>query len=490
VDSDFGRFFIVGFRGTSLSKEDRSRLLKIKPSGIIFFDENIQSRIQVRTLIEEIRKLLGREILIGVDQEGGKVERLRKISTSLPSLRALGNCPQYLKEHSYILAFELLDLGFNLVFGPCADLATHESNPIIGTRSLGPDEKKVSAMLPEIIKIYQSSGLIACVKHFPGHGSSDKDSHEELPILKSQTSEYLRDLEPFRSSINAGVLSLMSAHLLLPNIDSKFPASLSKTLIEDELKSKLGFQGLIITDDLSMKALSKLSPGDRSKNAIRAGNHLVLWNQDLSKPLEALEELNKLSTEEKEDFSEKLKETKRLISLSLAQTVKKPSCAFLGAKLFKAHKEIALKIALDGLRFNKVKDQIIESLKISAGLSREITDPRFLEQVAILAFDHPKIENKAIEKACMNLIGLPLDYFRFGEIDLPLDSLFKYKNLILLSFQVSNFPKQEDFIKTLRNLARWNIIQCSCDNPDLGADIDIWGPNEVHIEALLKSILE
>lgn len=490
MEVEFGKFFIVGFKGTSLSEEDRSNLIRIKPAGIIFFDENIQSRLQVRSLVTEFRKLLGKDILITVDQEGGKVERLRKLSTSLPSLAALGRSHQYIKEHSYILAFELLDLGFNMVLGPCVDLSSNPSNPIIGTRSLGPDPEKLSLWLPEIIKVFQSSGLIACVKHFPGHGDSEIDSHEKLPVLNLSKSELEKHIEPFKYSIEAGVLSVMIGHLLVTEKDDKNPSSLSYKIIEEELKSKLKFKGLVITDDLNMGALNNYSPGTIALKALEAGNHLLLWNQDLTKVTEALNYLNKLPEEKRIFLENKLIETKKLINLALIETNKKPEAGFLSPKLFKTHKEVCLKICMNSIRFNTPLDEIINSLRVSDEVGREITDPRFLDKTVILAFDHPKIEDRAIEKAAINLIGLALDYYRFGEIEIPFDNLFKYKNLIILSFQTPNFPYQEDFIKTLREFGRWNIIQCSCDNPDPEAEVDIWGPNEVHIEALLKRILE
>ncbi len=356
---NIGNLFIVGFQGPILTPEIASTLKRIDPAGVIFFDTNIESREQVIKLVTDLKDLLGENLLISVDQEGGRVQRLRKVTTPLCSLRQLGaaayqgleELPDYvealanveaaskeaiitdsnlnlLTKHAEILCKDLLSLGFNYDYAPCVDLDTNPNNPVIGERSLGSDPKLVSEQVSVLVREYKRHGLLTCAKHFPGHGDTDLDSHLDLPVLdyearyggsgsgqlndqdsskklsKHAAIEYEKHLAPFRAAIEAGVDSVMIGHLLVKHLDDKLPASLSSRVIQGELRERLGYQGLVISDELTMKALSRFSSKpDKNissrktiashnslishhyssicKQALIAGNNLVIWNVNL-----------------------------------------------------------------------------------------------------------------------------------------------------------------------------------------------------------------
>ena len=298
---NIGKLFIVGFPGLSLSPEIAAQLTELKPAGVIFFDQNIESRKQVIKLVSDLKDLLGEDLLISVDQEGGRVQRLRKVTTPLASLRDLGKQNDAaIREHARVMCTELKDLGFNYNYAPCVDLDTNPANPVIGERSLGADPKLVSSQAQILIEEYRRYGIKSCAKHFPGHGDTDLDSHLALPILDYPKKfgfhwilDYEKHLEPFQAAIEAGVDSVMIAHLLLPHLDEKLPASLSPTIIQEELRAELGYQGLVISDELTMKALTRF--GDYTaicKQALVAGNNLVIWNVNLGDAVTVASKLN------------------------------------------------------------------------------------------------------------------------------------------------------------------------------------------------------
>ena len=184
---NFGKTFIVGFEGEELTEELASKLKKIDPAGIILFDTNLKNSEKVKKLNSDLKALLGDDLFISVDQEGGKVQRLRNVSYELPSLLSVGiTSRNSTNENSFIfsrevlinyskaLAHQLKELGFNFVYGPCADLNIEKTNPIIGSRSLGDDYRIVSEQLKVIIEELKKENILTCAKHFPGHGDSKK----------------------------------------------------------------------------------------------------------------------------------------------------------------------------------------------------------------------------------------------------------------------------------------------------------------------------
>ena len=304
---NIGSKFIVGFEGPELSSEIVSKLTKIQPAGIIFYDCNIATRDQVSKLIRDLKSLLGDDLLVTVDQEGGRVQRLRTVSPNFPSFQDLGQASDdVIRSCARELAEDLVDLGFDLSFTPCVDLKTNLNNPVIDERSFGGDLDSLLRVLKIWLSEYRKSGLKTCAKHFPGHGDTDLDSHLALPQIFSEknrariaSGELNQDefaaqhLEPFCQAINLGVEMVMIAHLMCPHLDADLPASLSSRVIQGELRERLGFGGLVCSDEMTMKALAPFADPDNyyaslTKLALEAGNDLLIWNTDLEQPLEAL----------------------------------------------------------------------------------------------------------------------------------------------------------------------------------------------------------
>ena len=283
IEKKLGQLFFIGFKGYTLSKKTKEFLRIIQPGGIIFFENNIKSKHQVKTLIKEINSLLEIKPFIAVDQEGGSVERLRNICTSTPSPWGLSKVglKELLDAHRIIIN-ELLELGFNMNLVPVLDINSNIQNPIIGTRSISANPTIVSEYGNEIIKLYSKYNIIPIAKHFPGHGDLTIDSHVSLPRLSKNLNELkVFELIPFEKAIQNKVPAIMAGHIQLPKLekDIKRPASLSKDVLVGLLRKKLAFKGLIITDELNMKGVTKNFPIHiAAYEAIKAGADLVLFN--------------------------------------------------------------------------------------------------------------------------------------------------------------------------------------------------------------------
>jgi beta-glucosidase-like glycosyl hydrolase len=516
--------FICGFKGATLDKETAAKLLELKPAGLILFDTNIEESEQLKKLISDLKDLLGEDILISVDQEGGKVERLRKVSASLPSLYALGTAsrknPDYLKSHTQLFASELIDLGFNLVFAPCLDLNTNPLNPIIGTRSLGNDTKLVSKQANAIINELKKYPLLNCAKHFPGHGDSSKDSHYSLPYIDlSEESSFNNHLEPFRAAINSEIDMVMTAHAIykLPEsiqekllgsgfnnkltqeILEKLPASINPFFVEGLLQQELKFKGLCVTDEITMKALSEFGDYKRiCELMIKAGNDLIIWNTNLDEALEIERSsptchFSKSLRERIENSIEKIRLTKNQLkdrkfqALEIQRSSSLDTSSTIKHTLEPSHREELIKEML-----NIVQDSIQIKHKAKNGLDAELSSFLPLKPDYILVFEHPKLEGEVITKVFPeakvikfskeeSLIDLVLERLKEESNEISKSSL-KY---LILTFQCWSDPKLESLILDFKKHFP-NTIQVECDFNSKIADIDLGGANLVHYKALAK----
>lgn len=265
--------FFFSIKGEELSPVERQFLKKTTPSGIIYFRRNISSLSQLTTLTTEIKKL--NIPLHGIDEEGGRVKRLPHGDWSLPSAaeQAKMSKPELLNAVKR-LGETLFSCGINLNFAPVVDISEDENDTIIGDRSFGKTTKEVVSAASSVIHSLQSTHIHPVIKHFPGHGTTTIDSHKSLPtITKSFDALSLTDIYPF-TVLKHRVDFIMTAHLLLPEIDS-LPATLSPKW-QTILREKIGFNGVIITDDLEMGALSHLSISERVNLFYQAGGDITL----------------------------------------------------------------------------------------------------------------------------------------------------------------------------------------------------------------------
>src|SRR6476620_2684047 len=255
-----GQLAITGFAGHSIPQDLRLLAREFDLGGVIFFSRNVEAPEQVAEMSHDAQALAAESPLwVSVDQEGGRVARLKRPFTVWPPMLTLGRSgDEHLAERfARALAVELRAVGISLDYTPVLDILTNPSNPVIGDRALAERAEDVARLGAVIIRTLQGEGIAACGKHFPGHGDTSVDSHHELPVVDHPPDRIERvELVPFRAAIDAEVASVMTAHVLIPALDDQRPATLSPRIIDGMLKQELGYQGLVVTDDLSMKAIS------------------------------------------------------------------------------------------------------------------------------------------------------------------------------------------------------------------------------------------
>jgi beta-N-acetylhexosaminidase len=276
-----GQLLIAGFDGTQAPVELKALAREFGLGGVILFARNITEPEEVAELCFEASRLVPElPTWVSVDQEGGRVARLKAPFTEWPPMATLGRSGDVslAERFARALAAELKAIGISLDFAPVIDINTNPRNPVIGDRALAGKADEVGRLGAAIIRGLQGEGVAACGKHFPGHGDTSTDSHHELPIVEHPP-ERLREVEfvPFRAAIAAGVATIMTAHVLIPALDEERPATLSRRVVTDLLRGELGFGGVIFSDDLEMKAVSaSFTVPEAAVLAIEAGCDGVL----------------------------------------------------------------------------------------------------------------------------------------------------------------------------------------------------------------------
>jgi beta-N-acetylhexosaminidase len=281
-----GRHFLIGLqKSVSLTEHDARLLSALQPAGIILFRDNFKRGVSYeewlssyRVLIERVRVCVGREtLLISMDHEGGAVFR------PPPPITNFGPAAKWASRSGDVgaaMGVELRSLGINLNFAPVVDIHTNPANPVIGNRAFGGEPGVVADSARNFLRAMENEGVVACPKHFPGHGDTSVDSHYDLPVAQGNLDELRqRELLPFAAMVEAGAKIIMSAHILYPEIDANDPATLSRVLLNDVLRGQLGFQGVITTDDIGMGAVSTLfgRPG-AAERALQAGCDLLMMS--------------------------------------------------------------------------------------------------------------------------------------------------------------------------------------------------------------------
>lgn len=294
---------MLDIEGTGLTQEDRERLTHPKAGGVIFFARNYESPQQMEALVKEIHGLRRPRLITAVDQEGGRVQRFRNGLTSLPPMRRLGEIhdenPSRAKRLAdlcgWLLATELRAMDVDVSFAPVLDM-DHGVSEVIGDRAFHADPEVIALLAHHFVNGMKSAGMASVGKHFPGHGGVEEDSHHELPKdMRTLDELEAGDLIPFRKMIYYDLPGIMTSHVLFPKIDAK-PVTYSSVWLKDILRKKLGFQGVIFSDDLTMEAAKGAGDmADRANLALEAGCDMVLVCNNPKAAEEALEGIKPLT---------------------------------------------------------------------------------------------------------------------------------------------------------------------------------------------------
>lgn len=294
-----GQLVMVGVSGTQADEHITSLLETYKVGGVILYGKNVESVPQLSQLLNDLKATnaaqSGIPLFLSVDEEGGRVSRLPKGIEKLPSAKTIGDTgdPAVARAAGEGVAGQLLAFGYNLDFAPDLDAPIDFSKGVIGDRAFGDDPQLVAQMGTALLTGMQETGVIACVKHFPGHGNTVDDSHQVTPVIPSTVEELENlDLIPFQRAVDSGVDMVMAAHLLVPALDPNNTASTSTKILTGLLREKMGFQGIIITDEMSMKGItSKYTVPDGAMLAIEAGADIALVAMEYQDQVDTLEGL-------------------------------------------------------------------------------------------------------------------------------------------------------------------------------------------------------
>ncbi len=280
-----GQLLVVGFAGLEPPPALLHQIAQGHVGGVILFSHNVGHPRQVLALTHAVHQAAPPDspLLVAVDQEGGRVQRLRQPLAVWPPMSQVGALghPKLTRLLGQAMGQDLRWLGFNLNFAPVLDVVTSAKNVVIGDRSFGSTAEIVIAHGLALAEGLREGGVLPCGKHFPGHGGPVADSHLTLPIDPRPAEELTElDLWPFVAAIGAGLPMLMTAHVLYPNLDREQPATLSRLICTELLREQLGFTGALISDDLDMGAIAKThGPGAAALAALRAGSDLLLFCQ-------------------------------------------------------------------------------------------------------------------------------------------------------------------------------------------------------------------
>lgn len=298
INHIIGQHMIIGLSGLVPTADEKKFIIENNIAGVVLFSRNVDNPKQVYDLCTEIHELRAdmpdrAPLFIGIDMEGGRVHRLKPPFTQWPSLQKLGKLDNATASFQFAqkMGEELRAVGINLNFAPCLDIFTNPKNTVIGDRSLSSDPEMVAKHASALVRGYIKAGLMSCVKHFPGHGNTLVDSHEDLPT-EDVGRERLDSCEliPFKKAFRSRAEMVMTSHIIFNQIDAEWPVTLSSVFLKKILRQEFRYRGLIITDDLDMKALTKhYSKEQIPVRALQAGADILLYCNEPESPQIAID---------------------------------------------------------------------------------------------------------------------------------------------------------------------------------------------------------
>lgn len=279
LEEKVGQLLMFAFHGTEFNDQLLKQINDLKVGGVIHFGRNIIDVEQAKKLNKDIQNNAKIPLFIGIDQEGGTVQRIINGITPFPGAMAISSSKESNYEISKYVGNDLRMMGYNMNFAPVGDVNNNPNNPVINSRSYSDNPEVCAKYVIDGSKGFQDSGVIPTCKHFPGHGDTSVDSHVSLPTVNKDYKQ-LESMEflPFERAVKAGIEGIMASHILYPAIDDKYPATLSKSIITDILKEKLGFKGMIVTDSLTMGAINQnYTHREIVRLAVNAGIDLMIF---------------------------------------------------------------------------------------------------------------------------------------------------------------------------------------------------------------------
>jgi beta-N-acetylhexosaminidase len=345
ISDQIGQLIIVGFDGTEMSARLHSLLTRLQPAGVILFARNIISREQTHRLLKECRECVSTPLFTCVDMEGGRVDRFRDVTGPAPSAAEVfgtGDRKAF-RKHGKVIGESCRALGFNTDFAPVVDLAFEASRKVMSSRAVSDDPKEATVYAREFLAGLRSAGVLGAIKHFPGLGEANLDTHHELPnVEKAWKKLWNADIAPYRALRRESPLVLVG-HAAYPAVThDRTPASLSKKWITDVLRRKIGYRGLVVSDDLEMGGVLQAAPIEQAAvGFIRAGGDLCLICHVEEQILRSYEALM-IEAERDAKFAERAKESmaRVLAFKKRSKELKRPAPVPTAAKLEKLSRQL------------------------------------------------------------------------------------------------------------------------------------------------------
>jgi beta-N-acetylhexosaminidase len=303
LEDKIGQIFMIGMPGPDLDPGTEKLIGDRGVGGVILFSRNIETPLQLARLCRDLQALAlktrSTPLFISIDQEGGRVARLKAPFTLFPGNETIGRDPEALErahEFATVTAREMTLVGLNMDLAPVMDVRRGEAEKHLAGRTFGDDPQWVGRLGSRVIETLQRAGVMAVAKHFPGLGRTERDPHHELPVIPIDAGEIEAiNIPPFVAAMDAGVSAVMTSHAIYPALDGENPATLSREILTGLLKGGLGFEGMIITDDLEMGAIEKhWGVAEGAAASLAAGADVLLICRDQDKVLESLDRVKTL----------------------------------------------------------------------------------------------------------------------------------------------------------------------------------------------------
>lgn len=322
IEEKIGQMIIVGMETNYITERIKEIIQKYKIGGIILYRKNFSTYNEMLNLIKEL-KLLNKKnkvpLFIAIDQEGGRVNRMPKEIKNLPSANLIAKTggKELVKKASNITGEILRKSGYNLNFSPVLDIKRKGDTIVIGDRSYGDDKKEIAKLGITAMNELKNNQVVSVIKHFPGHGATNKDSHYFLPIIQAPMKKIeSEDMYPFEQAIKNGADAILIGHLIIKNVTGIYPASLSRKFITKYLRKKYRYNGLIITDDLKMRSIKFIYGADLAvKKAFEAGNDIIMFRYNKEEEKRVIEKIITLVKQDKIKESRINKSVKRILKI-------------------------------------------------------------------------------------------------------------------------------------------------------------------------------